>query len=76
MKTRNLASAVILVVTLFGIVAAQNRGKITAVRVARAEGEMTGTVYVTINGTETKIADAGVDCLGHSTRASIRLFRP
>lgn len=34
---------------------------ITAARVARAEGEMTGAVYVTINGKETKIADAGVD---------------
>ncbi|MFY9619621.1 MAG: hypothetical protein WAM70_09080 [Pyrinomonadaceae bacterium] len=61
MKIRNSASAVLLVLTLFGIVAAQDAGKITAARVARAEGEMTGAVYVTIDGRETKIADAGVD---------------
>ncbi len=61
MKTGNRVSAVILVLTLFGIVAAQQAGTITAARVARAEGEMTGAVYATINGKETKIADAGVD---------------
>ena len=66
MKTKNRAATVILVLTLFGIVAAQERkasevGKVTAARVARAEGEMTGAVYVTIDGKETKIADAGVD---------------
>lgn len=61
MKSRNRASAFILILTLFGIVAAQDAGKITATRVARAEGEMTGAVYVTIDGTEKKIADAGVD---------------
>lgn len=66
MKTKNRASAVILVLTLFGIVAAQERkasdvGKITAARVARVEGKITGAVYVTIDGKETKIADAGFD---------------
>lgn len=61
MKTSNIASAVILILTIFGIVAAQDAGIITAARVARAEGEMTGAVYATINGKETKIADAGVD---------------
>lgn len=61
MKTGNKAAALILVLTLFGIVAAQNVGNITSARVARAEGEMTGAVYVTIDGKETKIADAGVD---------------
>ena len=66
MKIRNRASALILVLAFFGIVAAQERkgsdsGKIAAARVARAEGEMTGAVYVTIDGKETKIADAGVD---------------
>lgn len=34
---------------------------ITAARVARAEGAMTGAVYATIGGKEIKIADAGVD---------------
>jgi hypothetical protein len=34
---------------------------ITAARVARTEGEMTGPVYATIGGKEMKIADAGVD---------------
>ena len=66
MKTKSRASALIPILTLFSIVAAQERqasdaGKITAARVARAEGEMTGVVYVTIDGKETKIADAGVD---------------
>lgn len=65
MKIRNRTSAVILILTLFGIVAAQERtasdaGKITATRVARAEGQMMGDVYVTIDGVEKKIAD-GVD---------------
>jgi hypothetical protein len=61
MKTTGKAWVLILVLTLFGAVAAQDAGKITAARVARAEGEMTGAVYATINGKETKIADAGVD---------------
>ena len=34
---------------------------ITAARVDRTEGQMTGPVYATIGGTEKKIADAGVD---------------
>lgn len=51
----------------FGLVHAQeaatskSQSVITAARVARAEGEMTGAVYVTIGGREMKIADAGVD---------------
>ena len=61
MQTKTKVSAVILLLTIFGVVAAQDTGKITAARVARAEGEMTGAVYVTINGKESKIADAGVD---------------
>lgn len=66
MKTKNMTSAVLLIVTLFGIVAAQERkastpGTITATRVAKAEGKITGAVYVTIDGKETKIADAGFD---------------
>jgi hypothetical protein len=41
---------------------AQNGEKrITASRVARPEGQMTGEVYVTIGGKELKIAEAGVD---------------
>jgi hypothetical protein len=61
MQTPTKASAVILFLTIFGVVAAQDRGKITATRVAKAAGEITGAVYVTINGKETRIADAGFD---------------
>ena len=40
---------------------AQTQPLITAARVARAEDQMTGPVYVTVGGKETKIANAGVD---------------
>lgn len=57
-----ITKALIAVLALSVFAAAQAQESIiTAARVGRAEGQMTGPVYVTIAGKETKIADAGVD---------------
>ena len=60
MKQITKALIAVLVLSLFAVVQAQE-SLVTASRVARAEGQMTGPVYVTMAGQETKIAEAGVD---------------